>query len=91
MKSAKQNTQGDILVVSIAGAKSGVGDIVIRNTKAPVDLEGRVYEKYRIMKPAGFEQEEILHRRERGHEALLGIVFTTLAEATRDRAPRKRP
>ncbi|MDH7513211.1 MAG: hypothetical protein QHH14_09725 [Clostridiales bacterium] len=64
------------------GAK-GVGQVVIRNTKERITLEGIPYHKYQIIKPAGYEKEEVFHRPERGYEALLSVVFTALAEASR--------
>lgn len=57
--------------------------IVVTDTKAVVRLDGRDYRTYRIIQPGGFEEEEIFHRPDRGLEALLAVVFTALAEASR--------
>jgi len=71
---------GDI-VVRVLNGRGGVEDIVVRKLDKVLKLEGRDYHRYQIVEPEGYEKEEIYHRPDRGREALLSVVFITLAES----------
>jgi hypothetical protein len=74
------------VIVRIVAGHGASETVVVRDTESVVRLEGKDYSKYRIVQPRGFEDEEILHRPDRGPEALLAVVFVTLAEAGRARS-----
>ena len=57
--------------------------VVLRNTHITNQLEKKTYCRYQIIKPKGFENEVIWHREDCSYEALLAVVFMTLAEATK--------
>ena len=79
----------DDIVVTI---QDGVGrreDVIIRNSRETARLEGRNYLKFRIINPAGFENEEIFHRPDYGDCSLLSVVFTALADASHRGPERK--
>lgn len=75
---------GDV-AVRVWNAFGGSEDIVIRKMDRVLQLEGKDYHKYQIVQPQGYEKEEIFHRPDKGREALLSVVFMTLAEAERRR------
>ncbi len=75
------STDRDV-VVRISNGTRGVGRVVIRNTKERITLGGKSYHKYKIIRPRGYEKEEVFHRPERGYEVLLSVVFMALAEAS---------
>ncbi len=79
----KTTPEKGIVTVRVANASRPILEVSVRDTNEKITLEGKTYSKYRIVKPEGFEKEEILHQPERGPEALLSIVFTALAESTR--------
>ena len=83
MNSLKAHSTDRDVVVRILNGTQGVGQIVIRNTKERITLGGRSYHKYQIIRPKGYEKEEVFHRPDRGYEALLSVVFMALAEASR--------
>jgi hypothetical protein len=71
---------GDIAVQVLYG-HGGIEDIVVRKMDKTLKLEGKDYHRYQIVQPEGYEKEEIFHCPDRGREALLSVVFITLAEA----------
>jgi hypothetical protein len=71
------------VVVQVRNGSGKVNDINVRNTREKLRLEGKDYFRYRIIRPEGYEEEEIFHRPDRGIEALLAVVFMILAEASR--------
>jgi hypothetical protein len=79
MKATRRKELSRDLVVLISGQTGGLGECVIRRTAETVKLGDQVYRRYRIIKPRGFEREEILHPLEQGTAGLLGTVFATLA------------
>jgi hypothetical protein len=76
------STDKDI-VVNILNGTRRPSQVVIRNTKERITLGGKSYDKYQIIRPRGYEKEEVFHRPGRGYEALLSVVFTALAEASK--------
>jgi len=85
MNLAKLTLNLEDAVVRVRNGSGRVGEIIIRNTREKMSLEGKDYYRYRIIIPKGYEEEEIFHRPDRGIEALLAVVFTILAEASRRR------
>jgi nickel-dependent lactate racemase len=79
MKAARTKGPSDDVIVLISGPSRGLGECVIRKTPEIVKLGDQVYRRYRIVKPRGFEKEEILHPVDQGTAGLLGNVFSTLA------------
>lgn len=73
---------GDV-AVRVWNASGGIEDIVVRKMDKVLKLEGKDYHRYQIVQPAGYEEEEIFHRPDLGGEALLSVVFITLAESGR--------
>jgi hypothetical protein len=71
--------------VEISNHPHGRQEILLRRLPVPAILEGREYQRYCIIRPRGFEDEILYHHHERGYEALLSVVFTTLAEAALQR------
>jgi len=82
MTSAMKRQNGG-LTVTVSDGSRNVLEVIVHETSEKIILEGKEYSKFRIIKPQGLGNEEIFHRPERGYEALLSIVFTTLAESTR--------
>ena len=72
-------------VVRVRNGTGKYDNIIVRNTREKLSLEGKDYFKHRIISPEGYEEEEIFHRPDRGIEALLAVVFMILAEASRRR------
>jgi hypothetical protein len=70
-------------IVTVRAGGGAEERIVVKDMKAVVRLDGRDYREYRIIQPGGFEEDVIFHRLDRGPEALLAVVFTALAEASR--------
>ena len=73
---------GDVAVRVLNGF-GGTEDIVVRKMDKVLRLEGKAYHRYQIVQPEGYEEEEIFHRPDKGREALLSVVFITLAESGR--------
>jgi hypothetical protein len=73
------------VVVRIWNDIGGTEDIVVRRTDKVLRLQGNDYHGYKIVEPVGYEEEEILHRADRGREELLSTVFIALAESGRRR------
>jgi hypothetical protein len=71
------------VVVKILNGTRGLSQVVVRNTKERIILGEKSYRRYQIIRPRGYEKEEVFHQPERGYEALLSVVFTALAEASR--------
>jgi hypothetical protein len=85
MNLAKQAWDLKDVVVRVRNGSGKVNEIIVRNTREKLSLEGKDYFRYRIISPDGYEEEEIFHRVDRGSEALLAVVFMILAEASRSR------
>jgi len=85
------STLADEIVVTIRDRAGRRKAVVIRNSHETIRLDGRDYQKFRIINPAGFEGEDIFHRPDLGSCDLLSVVFTTLAEASPRSPERKRP
>jgi hypothetical protein len=83
MISSKDKHKEGKFVVKISNGAGLSGEIVVRDTRQIIMLEGKDYHRYQIVQPQGFEKEEIFHRPQRGYEALLSVVFTALAEASK--------
>ncbi len=81
MIALKPHPAGRDIIVRISNGTKGVGQVIIRNTKERITLEGKPYHKYQIIRPRGYEKEEFFHRADRGYEALLSVVFMALADA----------
>ncbi|OGD20803.1 MAG: hypothetical protein A2Y69_05025 [Candidatus Aminicenantes bacterium RBG_13_59_9] len=75
---------GDV-VVRVWNGFGGTEDFVVRKMDKVLQLEGKDYHRYQIVQPQGYEEEEIFHRPDRGREALLSVVFITLADSARRR------
>lgn len=90
-RSRAAGTGPDVIVVTIRDRAGRREDIVVRNSHETARLDGRDYQKFRIINPAGFEGEDIFHRPDLGSRDLLSVVFTALAEASHQRPERKRP
>jgi hypothetical protein len=71
------------VVITIRNGAEVVETVAVRPTNRSLRLGGRDYDFYRIVRPPGFEGEEIIHRPESGTTALLAAVFMALAEAQR--------
>ncbi len=85
MNLAKDAWDLEDVVVRVRNGSGKVNEIIVRNTREKLSLEGKDYFKYRIISPDGYEEEEIFHRQDRGSEALLAVVFMIMAEASRRR------
>jgi hypothetical protein len=83
MNTLKPHSSGKDVVVRILNGRRGIAQVVIRNTKEKITLGGTPYHKYQIIRPRGYEKEEVFHRPDRGYEALLSVVFMAMAEASR--------
>lgn len=90
MDTLKSHSADRDVVVRISNGAKGVGQIVIRNTKERIMLGGKHYYKYQIVRPRGYENEEVFHRPERGYAALLSVVFMALAEGSRNKSYHQR-
>jgi hypothetical protein len=82
---ARSVRDGADVVVRISNGLGGTEDIVVRRTDKVLKLQGNDYHTYQIVQPEGYEEEEILHRADRGREELLSVVFITMAESGRRR------
>jgi hypothetical protein len=83
MMSAKNQREAEQMVVKISNGTGIAGEIVVRNTGQIISLEGKKYYNYQIVRPKGFDKEALIHRPDRGYEALLSLVFEALAEASK--------
>jgi len=73
------DTQSGGVTIRIESGLDGINEIVVRKTNRPMNLEDRCYQRYQIVKPKGYEDQEIFHCPDRGLEVLLSVVFMTLA------------
>ncbi len=78
---AGQGPQSGEFRIRVRNGSGGSTVIVIRNTFERIKLDGHDYFRYRIIQPEGYENEDIVHRLDRGYEGLLASVFVALAEA----------
>ena len=85
MNLAKRDWDLGDVVVRVRNGSGKLNEIIVRNTRQKLSLEGKDFFRYRIISPDGYEEEEIFHRQDRGSEALLAVVFMILAEASRRR------
>lgn len=83
MRNGKMSRLSGDLTIQVGNGSRNIFEVIVRDTHEKISLEGKTYSKYQIIKPSGLEGEEVFHRPERGYEALLSVVFTALAEATR--------
>lgn len=81
MKFAEHHPTDNDVIVKVMSSSGRLEDIVIRNTFEKVKLGGKDYFRYQIIKPQGYEKEEIIHRIGRSYEGLIISVFMTLAQA----------
>jgi len=79
MKATRQECPSDDVVVLVPGHEDGLGECIIRRTPEKVKLGEQVYLRYQIIKPEGYEKEEILQPLGQGTAGLLSTVFITLA------------
>ena len=80
--SRSRRNRRDVVIRTVNGS-GRIRDIMVRNTRKILQLEGKDYHVYQIIQPKGYEKEKIFHRPSRGQEQLLSMVFDTLAEASR--------
>jgi hypothetical protein len=71
--------QPDGITIRVEAGSGEIREIVVQKTDRSMRLEDRSYLKYQIMKPKGYEDQEIFHCPDRGLEVLLTVVFMTLA------------
>jgi hypothetical protein len=83
MNALKPRRQKRDIVVRIVKTSGRTNDVIVRDTRKIIRLEGRHYQVYQIVQPEGYEKEEIYHLPDRSQEALLSLVFEALAEASR--------
>jgi hypothetical protein len=69
----------DDVTIRVETGPDVLGEIVVQRTNDTLKLEARCYQRYRIIKPTGYEDQEILHCPDGGLEVLLSSVFMTLA------------
>jgi len=67
------------VTIRIESGPDEINEIVVQKMNRPMKLEDRFYQRYQIVKPAGYEDQEIFHCPDRGLEVLLSAVFMTLA------------
>lgn len=67
------------VTIRIESEQGEINEIVVQKTNRPMRLENRCYQRYQIVKPEGYEDQEIFHCPDRGLEVLLSVVFMTLA------------
>lgn len=70
--------QGGV-TIRVESGPGEINEIVVRKTNRPMKLEDRCYQRYQIIKPKGYEDQEIFYCPDRGLEVLLSVVFMTLA------------
>ncbi len=81
MKSKSEQGPGNAeFQIKVRNGSGGCTIVVVRNTFERIKLDGNDYFRYRIVQPAGYEKEDIVHRLDRGYEGLLASVFLALAE-----------
>jgi hypothetical protein len=71
-------TSGSI-TIRVASGRDEINEIVVQKTNSPLRLENRNYQRYQIVKPKGYEDQEIIYCLDRGLEELLSAVFIALA------------
>ena len=74
---AEPNSDG--VTIRIESGPDEINEIVVQRTNRPMKLENRFYQRYQIIKPSGYEDQEIFHCPDRGLAVLLSVVFMTLA------------
>lgn len=87
--SSRSHFDEDELILTVFASSRALDEVIIRNKHETTQLEQEVYCKYQIIKPKGFENEEILHCRDRSYESLLAAVFVTLSEVSQDNQEQK--
>jgi hypothetical protein len=80
--------QPDGVTIRVEAGRGKIEEIVVRKTDGSMRLEDRSYLRYQIIKPKGYEDQEIFHCPDRGLEVLLTVVFMTLA-APMERVPHR--
>jgi hypothetical protein len=73
------DSYSDGVTIRIEGGRGEINEIIVQKKNAPMRLEDRCYQRYQIIKPTGYEDQEIFHCPDRGLAVLLSVVFMTLA------------
>jgi hypothetical protein len=76
-----KSPKSDEFQIRVRNGSGGCTVVVVRNTFERLKLDGHDYFRYQIVQPKGYENEDIVHRLDRGYEGLLASVFVALAEA----------
>ncbi|GEM_PF-3698016 len=77
------DSSSNCVTIRIKSKPGEIHEILVQKTNRTMKLEDRCYERYKIISPKGYEDQEIFHCPDRGLEVLLSLVFMTLAERTK--------
>jgi hypothetical protein len=67
------------VTIRVASGRHEINEIIVQKANSPLHLKNRYYQRYQIVKPKGYEDQEIIYCPDRGLEELLAAVFIALA------------